>query len=123
MAIRVVDASALGALVFGEPKAEKVAELLSDGPIVAPALVWFELASICLKKLKAHPQQKEAILKAFDYASRLAIEIVQVDHWAVIELASDKGITTYDASYVWLARQLRAELITLDGKMRKAVSR
>ena len=86
-------------------------------------MVWFELASICLKKLKAHPQQKEAILKAFDYASRLAIEIVQVDHWAVIELASDKGITTYDASYVWLARQLRAELITLDGKMRKAVSR
>lgn len=123
MAIRVVDASALGALVFGEPKAENVAKLLSDGPIVAPALVWFDLASICLKKLKAYHNQKEAILKAFDYASRLAIEIVEVDHFAVIELAVDKGITTYDASYLWLARQLKAELVTLDEKMRKAVSR
>jgi predicted nucleic acid-binding protein len=122
MPIRVVDASALGALVFGEPKAERVAELLSDGSIVAPALVWFELASICLKKLKAHPKQTKVIFEVFDYASRLAIEIVEVDHSSVIELASDKGITTYDASYVWLAHQLRAELITLDEKMRKAVS-
>lgn len=51
MAVLIVDASALGALIFGEPKADAIAEKLSEGPMVAPALIWFELASICLKKI------------------------------------------------------------------------
>jgi len=55
MSVRVVDASALGALVFGEPKAEEIARTLEDSPMVAPALIWFELASICLPKIKTHP--------------------------------------------------------------------
>jgi len=68
MLFRVVDASALGALVFGEPKAEEIAKALADAPMTAPALIWFELASICLRKLKAHPIQEKQILKAFDLA-------------------------------------------------------
>ncbi len=123
MPVLVVDSSALGALVFGEPMAEKVADLLSEGHMIAPSLVWFELASICLKKIKAHRKKKELILKAFNNAHRVEIEIVEVDHSAAVELALDKGITTYDASYLWLAWELGAELVTLDEKMQKAFSR
>jgi predicted nucleic acid-binding protein len=121
MSVRVVDASALGALVFGEPKAEKVSETLSDEPTAAPALLWFELASICLKKIKAHPSQKSLILDAFELAKNLNIEIIEVDHLAVIELAKETGLTTYDASYLWLALELRGELITLDTKIQRAM--
>jgi uncharacterized protein with PIN domain len=78
--VRVVDASALGALVFGEPEAERVAGLLSDGPLIAPALLVFELASICLKKTRAHPARKSLILEAFASATLLQIEYVEVDH-------------------------------------------
>lgn len=123
MRARVVDASALGALVFGEPKAEEVAKAIGDGPMVAPALLWFELASICLRKIKAHPQQEDRILRAFDLASHLAIQIVEVDHLAVVELARETGLTTYDASYLWLAQHLQGELITLDKRMRGAKAR
>jgi predicted nucleic acid-binding protein len=122
MPVLVVDASALGALVFGEPSGEKVAELLSGGRIIAPSLVWFEVASVCLKKIRAHPNKKALIIEAFNNARRLDIEIVQVDHLEAIELALDMGITTYDASYLWLAREVRADLITLDETMRKAFS-
>ena len=121
MSVRVVDASALGALVFGEPKAEKISEILSDEPMAAPALLWFELASICLKKINAHPSQKSLILEAFELARKLNIEIIEVDHLAVIELAKDTGLTTYDAGYLWLALELRGELITLDTKMQRAM--
>ena len=120
MPVRVVDASALGALVFGEPKAEEIARTLGDSPMAAPALIWFELASICLRKIKAHPAQRDQILRAFMMAGNLAIEIVEVDHWAVVNLADETGLTTYDASYLWLARHLKGELITLDGKMQRA---
>jgi predicted nucleic acid-binding protein len=122
MPVLVVDASALGSLVFGEPSAEKVAHLLSEGRIIAPSLLWFEVASICLKKIRGHPSKKALIIEAFNNARRLDIEIVEVDHLEAIKLALDKGLTTYDASYLWLAREVRAELITLDDTMRKAFS-
>ena len=120
MPVRVVDASALGALVFGEPKAEEIAKRLGDSPLAAPALIWFELASICLRKIKAHPAQRDQILRAFLMAGKLAIEIVEVDYSAVVNLADETGLTTYDASYLWLARRLKGELITLDGKLQRA---
>jgi predicted nucleic acid-binding protein len=120
MPVRVVDASALGALVFGEPRAEEIARTLGDSLLAAPALIWFELASICLRKIKVHPAKRDQILRSFLVAGRLGIEIVEVDHYAVVNLADETGLTTYDASYLWLARRLKGELITLDGKMQRA---
>ena len=89
--------------------------------MAAPALLWFELVSICLKKIKTHPSQKSLFLEAFELARKLNIEIIEVDHLAVIELAKDTGLTTYDVSYLWLALELRGELITLDTKMQRAM--
>ena len=122
MRVRVLDASALGALVFGQPRTGEFAEVIGDAPMVAAALLWFELASICLEKMKAHPAQKDRILRVFDLASPLAIQIVQVDHSAVIELARETGLTTYDASYLWLAQHLQGELITLDEMLQGKVA-
>ena len=120
MPVRIVDASALGALVFGEPKAEEVARVLSNGRLVAPALLWFELASICLQKIRVYPNQKDRILEAFRLGRNLSIEMVEVDHSAVIRLAIEEGLSTYDANYLWLTNHLAGELITLDRKLRKA---
>ena len=121
MHVRVVDASALGALIFGEPKADEITKILQDATMVAPALLWFEVASICLRKIKAHPSQEGQILKAFALARHLDIEMVEVEHSEVVELAKEVGITTYDASYLWVTLQLGGELITLDEKMRRAL--
>jgi len=55
MTVKVVDASALAALLFGEPEAEKVASRLEKSRLVAPALLGFEIASVCLKKLRRDP--------------------------------------------------------------------
>jgi predicted nucleic acid-binding protein len=114
MSAKVVDASALGALLFGEPEAEAVAKRLSDARLAAPALLPFELANIALKKIKRHPDLREALLTAFGHAERMAIDIMAVDHDSVINLAERRGLTAYDASYLWLARVLDAELVTLD---------
>ena len=122
MPVRVVDASALGALVFGEPKAEEMAKALSHGPLVAPALLWFELTSICLRKLMAYPRRRDDILKAFKLARHISVEMVEVDHLAVIELATEVALTTYDASYLWLAIHLSGELVTLDRRLEKAAA-
>jgi predicted nucleic acid-binding protein len=114
MAVKVIDVSALAALLFGEPEAEAVAERLGDARLVAPSLLGFELANVCLIKRRQHPEQEPALTRAFRLRGRLGVEEVAVDHEGAIELAVETGLTAYDASYLWLSRQLGAELVTLD---------
>ena len=120
MRVKVVDASAIAALLFGEPEAEAVAGRLGDARLVAPALLHFELANVCLIKSRRHPDQQPALTAAFRLRDRLAVEEVAVDHDGALELAAATGLTAYDASYLWLARKLGAELVTLDKQLAKA---
>ena len=121
MPVKVVDASAIAALLFGEPEAEAVAGRLGDARLVAPALLRFELANACLiKKYARHPEKRPMLTAAFRLRDRLAVEEVAVDHDGTLELAATTGLTAYDASYLWLARQLGAELVTLDKQLAKA---
>ena len=122
MAVRVVDASALAALLFNEPEAGAVADRLEDGHLVAPALLSFEIASVCLKKLRSSPQQREALLAAFALYARMPIEVVEVDHADTLRLAEAFGLSSYDAAYLWLAQKLAAELVTLDRRLQTAVA-
>lgn len=122
MAVKVVDASALAALLFGEPEAEAVAERLGDARLVAPALLGFELANVCLIKSRRHPEQQPALVAAFRLRDRLRVEQVAVDHDATVELAAATGLTAYDASYLWLSRQLGAELVTLDRQLARVAA-
>lgn len=120
MPVKVVDASALAALLFGEPEAEAIAERLDDARLVAPTLLGYELANICLVKSRRHPEQCSALAAGFRLRAQLAVEEVAVDHDVVLELAASTGLTAYDASYLWLSRQLDAELVTLDRQLARA---
>ena len=122
MPVKVVDASALGALVFAEPDAGDVMNELSDAMLIAPSLIHYELASICLKKIHNHPSKTNELILAFQMAGRLAIETVAVNHVEVIELAKRTQLTTYDACYLWLVQKTNATLVTLDRRLKKAAT-
>ena len=112
--VKVVDASALAALLFGEPEAEAIADRLEGARLAAPALLDFELANVCLMKIRRDPGERERLRAAFRLAHRLKVETVAIDHAATLDLAEATGLTAYDASYLWLARALGAELVTLE---------
>ena len=120
--VKVVDASSLAALLFGEPEAEGVVEQLADARLVAPSLIAYELANVCLIKSRRHPELRSALNTAFRLRSQLAVEERAVDHDGVLALAAETGLTAYDASYLWLARHLDAGLVTLDKQLSKAAS-
>lgn len=90
--------------------------------MVAPALLPFEVASVCLKKRRLHPELAVRLLGAMDLLARVELRTMGVDHAAVVATAEESGLTTYDASCVWLAHHLDAELVTLDEAMGKAVA-
>jgi predicted nucleic acid-binding protein len=113
MDAKVVDASAVAALLFNEPEAEDVADQLCDVRLVAPSLLGFELASMCLIKSRRNADQMPAL-------NKLGVETMAVDHVGVVALAAETGLTAYDASYLWLSHRLRVPLVTLDSKLAQA---
>lgn len=119
---KVVDASALAAIVFNEPRAADMAIALSDAQLVAPPLLWFEISSVCLKKIRRNPERRDPLLSALRAADVLSIQVITVDHLQIVNLAEGHELTTYDASYLWLAIRLGAELMTLDSRLKQAAN-
>ncbi|MEO8483755.1 MAG: type II toxin-antitoxin system VapC family toxin [Acidobacteriota bacterium] len=118
----VVDASALGAVVFGEPHAHIVRAQLEQATVFAPALLKFELANIAWKKANRQPANAATIIRSLALALEPRWNIVWQDVEAadVVLMARASGLTAYDASYLWLAGALGADLVTLDRRLAEA---
>ena len=117
---KVVDASAIFAVVFREPGWEDVAPRLRGAALVAPTLLRYEVANVCLNKLRRHAGLWSEINRMFDVFWQMEIEFVDSLYPDILELAHRTNLTAYDASYLWLAQRLDAELITLDRRLAAA---
>src|SRR6476660_8177842 len=116
--IQVVDASAIAALVFGEPGKPWVEELTDKAELLAPSLLLFELGNICWKKLRRLPEQADIILAAWNaWCSSALVKAEAVHPVETLGLAREHGLTFYDASYLWLARDRAAQLVSLDARL------
>jgi predicted nucleic acid-binding protein len=120
MDVKVVDASALAAIVFGEAEAAEVERRFGDARLTAPALLRFEMANTCLMKLRRYPDSRSDLLNAFARFGGLIVETPGVDYSDILLLAEQFRLTAYDASYLWLAQHLDAELVTLDRPLARA---
>ena len=123
--IAVVDASALAALVFLEPRAAEARDRLVNQQLVAPRLLVFELLSAGLKKLRAHPDQAALVRGGLAKAlgDEFAIFWSRVEPLEVLDLAGESGLSAYDATYLWLARYLNADLVTFDASLDAAAKK
>lgn len=123
MPVKVLDASAVGALVFAEPGAEDLAAQIEGASLIAPRLLAHELDNICVRKTKARPGERERLFEARALADRMGIALLDVQHADVVRLAIETALTGYDAAYLWLAIEHRAALVTLDAKLARASAR
>lgn len=117
---KVPDASALGAVAFGERRSESAVRALEGASLCAPALLRYELASIARSKIRAAPSLRDAILSQLAGILELSIHWIEIDPPIVVRLAIETGLTTYDASYLAVALERRAELVTFDRRLRRA---
>ena len=120
--VAVVDASALAAIAFNEPEASDVVRRLDNRELVAPRLLAYELANTAWRKAKKHPDRAAAIRAGLQRALADDVAIIwsDVEPAAVLDLALSTGLTAYDAAYLWLARHLDADLVTLDSDLAAA---
>lgn len=122
MPAKVVDASVLGSIVFQEPRAQEADDLIRGAALQAPQLLLYELTHIAQKKSLQYPDQRQAFQRSFEAALSMNIRWREVDHSLVLELALETGLSTYDASYLYLARTLGLPLVTFDQQLQAAIS-
>ena len=121
MPAKVVDASVIAAIAFQETRALEAEGILEGADLAAPPLLGFELANVARNKALRDPHRLETIREGLLEALQLEIQWMEVDHLAVLELALLTGLTTYDASYLYLARTLGLPLVTFDQQLQAAI--
>ena len=119
MPAKVVDASVVAAWCFREPRSGEALSLLSGADIYAPMLLAYELTSIARRKVLTYPGKSASIEQALLTALSLPIQWSDVDHLTVMRMAVAADITTYDASYLYLARKMGAALVTFDKQLER----
>ena len=120
MPAKVIDASVVAAWCFREPRAAEALALLRGFDLYAPLLLAYELTSIARRKTENQPDRTDLFGEALQTALGLPIRWSDVDHLAVLRLALDKSISTYDACYLHVARTLNVPLSTFDQKLARA---
>jgi predicted nucleic acid-binding protein len=120
---KVADASALAALLFNEPESGLVERALINAVIYAPAIVEFEIANVCWKKCRRHPDQVRGLLAALGKFAAFDVQMLPVDLQSTVDLALRFGLTAYDASYLFVANAFEMEVVTLDTKLADAAKR
>jgi predicted nucleic acid-binding protein len=120
MATLVADASALAAVLFAEPEAERVASSLEGHSLAAPTLLPFELANVAVVKVRRGRTSRALVRAGFESLRRLRISLHDVDAEGAFALAAETGLSAYDAAYLWVALALDADLLTLDRQLAEA---
>ena len=122
MTDKVADASAIAAILFLEPGYEAVEQALSGCELYAPTLIRFELANVCLKKIKTRAAERDELLKAFASFTDFGVREMDVDFAQAVQLAEASRLSLYDASYLWLAGEMGIDLVTLDKRLAEVVA-
>lgn len=112
----VVDASALAAVPFDEPEAAPIRASI-QAPLVAPHLVRYELASVCVTRALRFPRRAREFEARHALLDTLDIELFEPGWPSLPGLARRWALTTYDAAYLQLALAKDAALVTLDARL------
>ena len=114
----VLDCSVLAAALFQEEAREEAKQHVSSADLHAPHGLQFEIAQVALKKMTAGLEQ--VARAGLHHLKEMRIDLHRIDEEPVFDLAARYKLSVYDASYLWLAGELKAPLATFDLRLAKA---
>ncbi|MBZ5499132.1 MAG: type II toxin-antitoxin system VapC family toxin [Acidobacteriia bacterium] len=120
MGVKIVDSSAVAAILFGEREGEFIAAALEGESLVTCALLRFEVADVCIKKMHHYPAKAAELVGAFGFLEQMDLDIREVKMDEVVLIADKAGLTANDVAYLWLSRTYSADLVTLDSNLSRA---
>lgn len=121
----VLDASALGAVLFQEPGAQRVRSLLvSRRTVSAPGLIYIEIGNVTWKRTRRGELEPGEAVELMQDVLRLPLSITPTGDLCpdALRLALMTGRTVYDAIYLALAVRLRGRVLTSDQRLANALA-
>jgi len=120
----VLDASVAAKVIFQERGTLAARSLVMSGSrLIAPDLIYAEMASIAAKQVRRHGTPQAEARRAISELRRLLNETIPLIDLveAAFDLAAQHGFSAYDGTYLALARTRGLVVVTADVKfMRKA---
>lgn len=118
----VVDASiVIGAATNAPPALAALTSLQErDVLLMAPPIAWLETANVLVRRHRFTVPDATFVLRSME---RIGIEAADRGITGLVEamaLAAQHGLSVYDATYLWLALDIDAELATLDRDLARA---
>ncbi len=123
----VVDSSAICSLCFDDESnaaTESLLEQLAFGDVWVPGLFLWEVANVLLMAERRQRLSQAQRVEALSTIEDLGLMVDRPDPEVIwhdgIQLASQTGLTSYDAAYLELAMRLGTPLATQDKALQKA---
>jgi predicted nucleic acid-binding protein len=122
MDAKVLDSSALCAIIFQEREAVEAHRRVDGCRMIVPDLLPFEVTNVFVKKVRTGVASLELLHEQFLAFLDTELEYTLVDFDRVSDMALQMQLTVYDASYLFLAASFQLELITFDKKLLSAAA-
>jgi predicted nucleic acid-binding protein len=110
----VVDSSYILDLLFPDEGKTKI----RPGNMVAPRLLVYEVVNAIKMAIKRERIEEDLALALLAEFEEWRVELKDVELSRVLDLALKNDLSVYDASYLYLAKKMKCELLTWDRKLR-----
>ena len=124
MSAFVVDASVAVKWLLPEPNDAQALRLLHGHDLLAPDLVFVEVASALAKRVRRQEATVAETMRAMEYLGAVHIQVQPAQPLLplALELASRFGRTVYDSVYLAVAMIRHCPLVTADRRLYKALA-
>ncbi|MDR1786251.1 MAG: type II toxin-antitoxin system VapC family toxin [Spirochaetaceae bacterium] len=117
VAEKVIDASAIMAIILNEPSRDKVIAWTRGAALVSPEMIDAEIGNGLINLFRRHKIAEADLLTAYQRFTEIPLRKVNAGITGALKIACRYGIFAYDAYYLEAASRLGLPLVTLDGSM------
>lgn len=124
--VYTVDSSFVLAFLLKDENNEKVDKIFwkyekFSVKLISTTLLPYEVSNALRSAVIKKRLDNEMAKELFVAYQKLNIELHEVDFEMVLKLAINENLSTYDASYIVLARSKQSSLFTLDERLTKSI--
>ncbi len=115
----VIDASAILAVIIGEPERDRVVEITAGHSLVGPGSIPWEIGNAFSSMLKLRRLSVEEAKRGLTIFQSIPIRYLAVDMENAISIAHAHDLYAYDAYFLDCATRHAAPLLTLDRPLKR----
>jgi predicted nucleic acid-binding protein len=116
----VVDASVIMAIAANERDKARLIELTSEGELLAPSCVHWEIGNTLSAMLRRGRITLHQALRAVEIYHRIPLRLVDVELEESLRIAAELNVCAYDAYLIRCAAKYGAPLLSLDQALLRA---